>query len=202
MKNNVGRPREFEPQDFLDCALNCFWQKGYYATSLADLKQASGLASASIYKLYPDKHSIFLAALQQYMDAGLARLSQRENELIPEIAMRETLDFFAVLSASPEGKKGCFSISAACEMLPHDEGVKEKIDYMFKGLISRFCSIINKGQLAGVFRTDYAASVMAESIFMMLEGMRVYGKIQPDLDMLRKSNEFIMNSMVILRNEE
>jgi TetR/AcrR family transcriptional repressor of nem operon len=196
MKKYPGRPREFEPQDFLDTALTCFWQNGYRATSLSDLMKASGLASASIYKLYPDKRTIFLAALQQYMDAGLARLSQREVELKPDVALRETLEFCALLSAGPDGERGCFSIAAASEMLPGDDDVRKRIEYMFKGIAARLCAILLKGQQEGVFRTDEEAGVMAESIFMMLEGMRVYGKIKPEIATLRKANAFIMNSVL------
>lgn len=196
MKQNPGRPRQFEPQEFLSIALNCFWQNGYRATSLSDLKNASGLASASIYKLYPDKRAIFLAALQQYMDAGLMRVSRRVNELTPEVALRETLEFGALLSTGPDGEKGCFSIAAANEMLPGDPEVKNKIEYMFRGIVARLVSILQKGQEQKVFRNDQDAEVMAESIFMMLEGMRVYGKIEPDIHMLRRANEFIINSVL------
>lgn len=200
MKLNPGRPREFDPQEFLNIALNCFWQQGYRATSLADLKQASGLASASIYKLYPDKRAIFLAALQQYMDAGLRRVSGREAQLSPEAALRETLEFGALLSTGPEGEKGCFSIAAASELLPGDQEVKDKIDSMFRGIITRLRSIIEKGQQQRVFRSDREAAVMAESIFMMLEGMRVYGKIQPDISMLRQANAFILDAVLAERD--
>jgi len=196
MKQNPGRPREFEPQEFLNTALNCFWQNGYRATSLADLKAASGLASASIYKLYPDKRAIFLAALQQYMDASLARVSQRAAELTPEAALRETLEFGALLSVGPEGEKGCFSIAAASEMLPGDADVRERVEYMFRGIITRLIGILQQGQEQRIFRRDEAAEVMAESIFMLLEGMRVYGKIKPDICMLRQVNEFIIKSVL------
>lgn len=91
MKRNPGRPREFDPTDFLNVAQVLFWKNGYKATSIADLKEKSGLASASIYRLYPDKHAIFLAALRQYMDAGLRRLTQRETELEPEIALNQVM---------------------------------------------------------------------------------------------------------------
>ena len=37
MKASVGRPREFDPETFLNTALECFWQKGYRATSMSDL---------------------------------------------------------------------------------------------------------------------------------------------------------------------
>lgn len=174
-----------------------FWENGYRATSIADLKEKFGLASASIYKLYPDKRAIFLAALRQYMDAGLSRLTQRETEQEPEVALAQTLDFFAQVTAGPEGTRGCFSIAAASELLPGDEDVHNLIEYMFSGLITRLTRILQKGQKKGVFRADYPASVMAESLFMMLEGMRLYGKVKPKIENLRKSNEFFINTIIV-----
>lgn len=197
MKRNVGRPREFDPTEFLNVAQMLFWENGYRATSIADLKEKSGLASASIYKIYPDKRAIFLAALRQYMDAGLARLTQRETEQEPEVALAQTLDFFAQVTAGPEGTRGCFSIAAASELLPGDEDVHNLIEYMFSGLITRLTRILQKGQKKGAFRADYPASVMAESLFMMLEGMRIYGKVKPKIENLRKSNEFFINTILV-----
>ncbi|MGK3112108.1 TetR/AcrR family transcriptional regulator [Candidatus Pantoea formicae] len=200
MKAPVGRPREFDPETFLNIALECFWQKGYRATSMSDLMKASGLASASIYKLYPDKRAIYLAALQQYMDEGIARGAKRDEDLSPEAALRETLEFVALLSSSPGGDKGCFTIAAASELLPGDEEIKRKVDHKFKSIINQLESILCKGQAQQCFRRDESPRVMAISIFMMLEGMRVYGKIQPDIDDLKKCNEFIVRSVLLNRN--
>lgn len=197
MKASAGRPREFDPKDFLDTALECFWQKGYRATSMSDLMKASGLASASIYKLYPDKRAIYLAALQQYMDEGVSRGGEREANLSPEAALRETLEFVALLSSAPEGEKGCFTIAAASELLPGDEEVKGKVVYKFTNIIKQLENILSKGQAHQIFRQDEEARVMALNIFMMLEGMRVYGKIQPNIEELRKSNEFIIRSVLL-----
>jgi len=200
MKSSVGRPREFDPEDFLNTALECFWQKGYRATSMADLMKASGLASASIYKLYPDKRAIYLAALQHYMDEGVTRGAKRDAELSPEAALRETLEFVALLSSAPDGEKGCFTIAAASELLPGDEEVKSKVNNKFNSIINQLEKTICKGQAQGRFRHDESARVMALSIFMMLEGMRVYGKIQPDSEELKKCNAFIVGSVLLNRD--
>lgn len=199
MKSSVGRPREFDPEDFLNTALECFWQKGYRATSMADLMKASGLASASIYKLYPDKRAIYLAALQQYMDEGVTRGAKRNADLSPEAALRETLEFVALLSSAPEGEKGCFTIAAASELLPGDEEVQRKVSTKFNSIVNQLENILCKGQAQQVFRQDEDARVMALSIFMMLEGMRVYGKIQPDREDLNRCNEFIVKSVLLNR---
>lgn len=196
MKAPVGRPREFDPEDFLNIALECFWQQGYQATSMSDLMKASGLASASIYKLYPDKRAIYLAALQQYMNEGVSRGEQRETVLSPENALRETLEFVAQLTASPDGEKGCFTISAASELLPGDGEVKEKVVFKFNKIIDQLEKILVAGQTQKIFRQDESARVMATSIFMMIEGMRVYGKIQPNIEDLRSSNDFIVRSVL------
>ncbi|WP_343463721.1 TetR/AcrR family transcriptional regulator [Pantoea sp.] len=199
MKASAGRPREFDPQNFLNIALECFWQKGYRATSMADLMKASGLASASIYKLYPDKRAIYLAALQQYMDEGIARGAKREVELSPEAALREMLEFVALLSSSPVGEKGCFTIAAASELLPGDEEVKKRVHHKFNSIINRLESILSIGQIQQVFRRDEDPRVMALSIFMMLEGMRIYGKIQSDSVELKRCNDFVLRTVLLNR---
>ncbi len=198
MQKNLGRPRAFDPQDFLNIALDCFWKKGYQATSINDLMKASGLASASIYKLYPDKRSVFFAALSQYMEQGLVRLRTRAREKSPEAALRETLEYGALLSTGADGERGCFTIAAASELLPGDEEVKAKVRYKFNGIKENLLEILRLGQQQKVFRTDIEASVMAETIFMMLEGMRVYGKVSPDFETLKRANEFMIGSVLAM----
>lgn len=200
MKSFAGRPREFDPDVFLNTALNCFWQNGYQATSMADLMKASGLASASIYKLYPDKRAIYLAALQRYMDEGTLRTKKRTAEMSPEAALRETLEFAAQLSSAPAGEKGCFTIAAASELLPGDEEVKAKVSAKFKNIINELECILLRGQQQHVFRRDEEARVVAKSLFMMIEGMRIYGKIQPEIEDIRRSNDFIIRTLLLSAN--
>ncbi|WP_369790432.1 TetR/AcrR family transcriptional regulator [Rouxiella sp. WC2420] len=202
MKKNLGRPREFDPNDFLDIALDCFWTKGYQTTSISDLMKASGLASASIYKLYPDKRSIFFAALSQYMEQGLGRLRTRAQKKSPEAALRETLEYGALLSTGAEGERGCFTIAAASELLPGDDEVKVKVRNKFNEIKENLLNILLLGQQMKIFRTDIEAAVMAETIFMMLEGMRVYGKVSPDYQSLVKANEFIIGSVMATHTAE
>lgn len=200
MKSSAGRPREFDPDVFLNTALNCFWQNGYQATSMADLMKASGLASASIYKLYPDKRAIYLAALQRYMDEGTLRTKKRTAEMSPEAALRETLEFAAQLSSAPAGEKGCFTIAAASELLPGDEEVQAKVSAKFKNIINELECILLRGQQQHVFRRDEEARVVAKSLFMMIEGMRIYGKIQPEIEDIRRSNDFIIRTLLLSAN--
>ena len=47
-------------------AMQLFWEKGYGSTSVADVLQASGLNSGSLYHFFPGKQDLLLAVLDAY----------------------------------------------------------------------------------------------------------------------------------------
>src|ERR671923_2175460 len=75
-----GRPREFDPDEAIECAMGVFWSSGYHATSLPDLLEATNLSRGSLYAAFGDKHGLFLRALDRYIDDALERV---ERELDP-----------------------------------------------------------------------------------------------------------------------
>ena len=71
----VGRPREVDEDAVLEAARDAFWQKGYEATSLADLCQCTGLHKGSLYQSFGDKHALFMRALQRYAQAQFSEVA-------------------------------------------------------------------------------------------------------------------------------
>jgi AcrR family transcriptional regulator len=61
-----GRPRTFDPDTALRQALDLFWERGYEGTSLNDLAQAMGIASASIYACFGSKENLFRQVMALY----------------------------------------------------------------------------------------------------------------------------------------
>ncbi|HYN92431.1 MAG TPA: helix-turn-helix domain-containing protein [Pilimelia sp.] len=61
-----GRPRTFDPDTALRTALTLFWERGYEGTSLSDLAQAMGIASASIYACFGSKEDLFRRVMALY----------------------------------------------------------------------------------------------------------------------------------------
>lgn len=63
-----GRPRAFDRAAALAQATRLFWQKGYEATSIADLTQAMGIGSPSLYAAFGSKEALYAEALRHYAD--------------------------------------------------------------------------------------------------------------------------------------
>ncbi len=62
----TGRPRSFCKDEALDRAMNIFWRQGYEGASMADLTQAMGINSPSLYACFGSKEGLFKAVLDHY----------------------------------------------------------------------------------------------------------------------------------------
>ncbi|RAI03802.1 TetR family transcriptional regulator [Acuticoccus sediminis] len=63
-----GRPRAFDREAALAEATRLFWQNGYEATSIADLTEAMGIGSPSLYAAFGSKDALYAEALRFYVE--------------------------------------------------------------------------------------------------------------------------------------
>ncbi|MCG5243580.1 TetR/AcrR family transcriptional regulator [Azospirillum doebereinerae] len=61
-----GRPRAFDREAALAQATRLFWRKGYAATSIAELTEAMGIGSPSLYAAFGSKEALYAEALDHY----------------------------------------------------------------------------------------------------------------------------------------
>ena len=64
----MARPREFDETAVLEAAIQCFWSRGYEATSVRDLAKKMALTGASMYNAFGDKRSLYRRALDHYVE--------------------------------------------------------------------------------------------------------------------------------------
>lgn len=69
-KRGRGRPRAFDRTAALDQATRLFWEKGFEATSIADLTQAMGIGAPSLYAAFGSKEALYVEALGHYRDSN------------------------------------------------------------------------------------------------------------------------------------
>lgn len=104
-----GRPREYDPGQALAAALGEFRRRGYTATSLDHLSEATKMARPSLYAAFGNKLEIYRKAVRQYADQSAGR---RMHALFDEPSLHKGLDdyFGEIVGAyvSEEGEPlGC-----------------------------------------------------------------------------------------------
>lgn len=61
----MGRPRNFNEDEVVDCAASAFGRLGYGACSVDDLVAATGLQRGSLYKVFGSKRGLFERVLRK-----------------------------------------------------------------------------------------------------------------------------------------
>ena len=111
-----GRPREFDPDEALDQVLRVFWEKGYEATSVADIVEATGLNKSSIYNEFGSRDALYEKTLERYMQARLSLLTDLLGDGTGGLDDVTTLlDFMREEAAGDVGRMGCFAVNDAAE---------------------------------------------------------------------------------------
>ncbi|GLZ80845.1 TetR family transcriptional regulator [Actinorhabdospora filicis] len=107
-----GRPRAFDRDEALRKATLVFWERGYDATSIADLTGALGIRPPSLYAAFGDKRALFDEVVAGYqtehrpiVDEALALPTARE-------AVAYLLDALARDYTDPGHPPGCLIIHA------------------------------------------------------------------------------------------
>ena len=74
----MARPREFDPDEALQTAIDLFWEKGYSDTSVDEVVRRTGVAKYGIYGTFGDKRSLFSKALEQV--SGMVKIIAAEDD--------------------------------------------------------------------------------------------------------------------------
>ena len=143
MELNLPRPREFDPEDALNSAMQVFWSKGYGETSYDDLVKGTGVSRKGLYTVFGDKHQLFVATLKNYRRTVIPALLERLGDDDIDIeGIRMTFQHLAEMAASGAGHMGCFMARTSADVSIHNEGVKEIIDLHWDDLNNRLLTAL------------------------------------------------------------
>jgi AcrR family transcriptional regulator len=152
MRKMAGRPREFDRDQALERAMLAFWRRGYEGTSMADLVQALGIASARIYAAFGSKQGLFREAVQRYEagDGGFADRAMAQEPRVRDALARVLRDAVATYTDDAH-PLGCMVVTAATNCAEENEAVAawlaEHRRQRTQSLIDRLQRALDEGEL-------------------------------------------------------
>ena len=180
----MARPREFDERTVLDAAIECFWARGYEATSVKDLVGRTGITAASLYNAFGDKRALFRSALDQYVEASIGERIRRCAALAPRAAIATFFDEILNRSLDDGEHKGCMLVNSALEIAPHDVELREIIIGVLDRIEAFFRDRVEAGQADGTIMTSLSAETLAHHLLGVLMGVRVLARARPEQKLL------------------
>lgn len=182
--DGMARPREFDEDAVLDATVQCFWSRGYEATSVKDLIGKTGITAASLYNAYSDKRGLFRAALDRYVEDSIVARIRRCEMLPPRQAINAFFDEILSRSLNDREHKGCMLVNAGLEMAPHDPEFQKIIAGALARVESFFLHCINIGRADGTVTQSLPAETLARHLLGVLMGVRVLARVRPERALL------------------
>ncbi|MCG8283938.1 TetR/AcrR family transcriptional regulator [Acinetobacter seifertii] len=172
----AGRPREFDREEALVKARDFFWLHGYEGTSMSDLVEVLGIASARIYKAFGSKEALFREAVNHYENnEGNFALNALKQTNIKD-AINQLFEDALTLYTQTNHSYGCMVVSAASVLGEENQAVLEwmKAQRIARGqsLVERFVQAKSDGQLVA----DADPKTLGQYYALVLHGLSVQAR--------------------------
>ncbi|WP_299520293.1 TetR/AcrR family transcriptional regulator [Winogradskyella sp.] len=167
----MPRVEIFNRDEVLEKVVQLFHSKGYNATSMQDLVDATGLNRSSIYNSFGSKMELYQESLRVYKKQAskyVQKILVHNSEPIETIRK--------IFATSPEDKtNGCFLGNCTAEMANQDREIKNFLQNNLNAMQDLFEELVSKGQSTGSINSNKSAKAYAAYLFTALQGLRITG---------------------------
>lgn len=170
----MARPIQYEREEVLKKAMEAFWDRGYCATSMTQLVEATELKPGSLYAAFKSKEGLFLAALDYYGERSTTRIGQALAALdSPLEGIRAYFRQLAQDTADPRTKHSCLLVNTVLELARQDEAVRDRVNLHFNAIEVQFRKALETAQAGGELSADKEPAALATFLMSNIWGLRV-----------------------------
>ncbi|AHD02168.1 TetR family transcriptional regulator [Leisingera methylohalidivorans DSM 14336] len=174
------RPREFDEDAAVDAVMCIFWRKGYAATSMNDLVEATGLSRSTIYNSFGGKKKLFALALKEYRRVTTENIAMISRPGDVRTSLRELLLSIVADESSDREGFGCFAANSSLEVSGRDPELSALVAQHFERLEAGLLRLLKRGQKAGEIPADQDCQMLARYFVAVIQGIRVVSKGLPE----------------------
>lgn len=180
------RVKEFDPEVALERAMELFWRQGYDGTSMADLVEHLGIGRASLYATFGSKRELYLRALDRYTRThgpDIVRILSAPGPALP--AVRAVIELYVRQAAADGVVRGCMVVNAAVDDAEDDPEVARLVERSWSTVEVALVSALSRARGQGELPADRDPQELARFLLVLLQGIKVVGKADPDPDRVR-----------------
>lgn len=176
-----GRPLEYDLEEVLETAMHLFWHKGFDATSLKDILDATKISKSSFYYAFGSKDQLFERCLARYCDKQMkCMLIELEKATSGRVFIESFLNEIEDTASAKECTHGCFLMNTASDFAGRNHAVSILVSRATLQFVDIFQMAIKRGQVEGVIPEQKKAGVLAFYLISSIAGLRTMIKAEAD----------------------
>ncbi|MFJ6706797.1 MULTISPECIES: TetR/AcrR family transcriptional regulator [unclassified Streptomyces] len=178
----MARPRKFDEQQVLATAREQFWARGYAATRMDDIAEATGLGKGSLYGAFGGKQDLFHRVFDDYctsvVDATAQQLRGDDEDAYTRLSAH--IHAVAAASAADTAQRGCLLAKGTAELAEHDKTVATRAHTAIETLHALLKDDIAACQRNGDLDADADPGQLAALVLAVLRGIEALAKAGAD----------------------
>jgi TetR/AcrR family transcriptional regulator, transcriptional repressor for nem operon len=177
--------KQFDRDEVLDRAMAAFWTRGYEATSIDDLVEATGGGRGSLYGTFGDKHQLFLMALDRYWNTVAAQMNAELSDPDGRRAIERMFDVLIRRASDPGVPRGCLITNTSLECPTCGDEIARKIAERMGQQETAIYQVLRKAQTDGALSPAQDARALARFFLGVAWGINAVNKSVADPGVLR-----------------
>ncbi len=190
----TGRPRGFDKGEAVQQAMALFWEHGYEATSLAQLKTAmGGISAASFYAAFGSKEALFRQVVDRYLAThGQVMAPLSDLALPPREAVEQTLRGSARMQTDQAHPFGCLVVLSTSTCSPESRHLQALLAEGRHHNRAAMLACVERAIAAGDLPHDTNAGALAAMFDTFLVGLTAQARDQVPLASLEAAISGLM----------
>jgi len=175
----MPRVKLFNEDEVLHKAMDLFWEKGYFDTSVGDMVDRLGINRGSMYTTFGNKKSMFDQSLSLYCKINEdATLKFLESQKSVKEGIKNVFERFIDTSVNDINHKGCLVVNTTTEIGSSDKDVEKILLKHKKKIEDIFYQFLLKGQESGEISMEKDIKAISFLIYTLFNGIRVVSKLE------------------------
>ncbi len=186
----MPRPKEFNPDDAVEKAMQVFWHKGYESTSMENLLAAMDLNRGSLYDTFGDKRQLFLKVVDRYCSTVVGSkfaLLDQPGPALP--TLRGFIHGMLEGALADPQRRGCLIANTVMELGPHEKEIAGTLRQTLKMLEDAFFRVLDRAKQQGELNSQKDSRALARFFTTMMQGTIVMIKSGAAAETVRQTTD-------------
>ena len=164
----------------IQAAWDCFAEKGYYLTKMADIARKAGLSAGAIYRYFPSKEAVLNAISERSLEQDVELMERARSSEDEPIAALELLSLAMRLQYQDPGFQTATRVQV--ELRPEfirNEDLRRNLKKFLRIRLAAASLLISEAKQKGQIKPNVEPEALAMMALCFSEGLRQYHLIDP-----------------------